>query len=465
MTVPKGSPCPECGTPRRADNTPSCPCGRRAADALLATRTAEAAAAEDFDPLRIRPYVDLTGDDDGDGGGDANGNGAEDGGGGRATCETGGTGEGTGPGTDASAATSASGGAGGTEPGPGPGAGAGVDTTLGAKAGARTEAGSAPETPDTVSDAGTGTEPSAGTEPYAGGAPVAGSSPDEPDAGTAPDVEATTELRRVDGDGAAAPLVPDAETTRELRRIAGAPDVTLPTPLAPATSGPRAADLRLFEPGRSEPHDDAHTDSGAVPRRRNRRTVLLSVAGAAVATVAVAGFASGLFSYRTPTRDGAAPEDVRVGVPDRTTAAPTTKAATTPASTFPTDATTSASTSPSPSVSPTPSASRSSAAPSATPSSRPSEATPTATPTHPTGSATPVQGPVLQIGDHGPEVTELQLRLRQLNLYWNDPNGRFDKRLEDSVRTYQWSRGITADEPGVYGPATRAALESETSQP
>ncbi len=51
--------CPECGTPRGADNTPSCGCGRRASEALRDARTAEAAAAEDFDPLRIRPYVEL----------------------------------------------------------------------------------------------------------------------------------------------------------------------------------------------------------------------------------------------------------------------------------------------------------------------------------------------------------------------------------------------------------------------
>ncbi|MET9132270.1 peptidoglycan-binding domain-containing protein [Streptomyces antibioticus] len=55
----QGLPCPECGALRARDNTPSCACARRAADALRDTRTAEAAAAEDFDPLRIRPYVEI----------------------------------------------------------------------------------------------------------------------------------------------------------------------------------------------------------------------------------------------------------------------------------------------------------------------------------------------------------------------------------------------------------------------
>lgn len=60
---PKGRQCPECGAPRAADNTPSCGCGPRASEALRDARTAEAAAAEDFDPLRIRPYVELEGGD------------------------------------------------------------------------------------------------------------------------------------------------------------------------------------------------------------------------------------------------------------------------------------------------------------------------------------------------------------------------------------------------------------------
>jgi len=53
--------CPECHAPRSATGAPSCDCGRRVADAAQEIRTAEAAAAEDFDPLRIRPYVSLDG--------------------------------------------------------------------------------------------------------------------------------------------------------------------------------------------------------------------------------------------------------------------------------------------------------------------------------------------------------------------------------------------------------------------
>ncbi|MDX3248896.1 hypothetical protein PV408_45960, partial [Streptomyces sp. ME18-1-4] len=57
----RGLPCPQCGALRAPDNTPSCWCAQRAAESLRDTRTAEAAAAEDFDPLRIRPYVELEG--------------------------------------------------------------------------------------------------------------------------------------------------------------------------------------------------------------------------------------------------------------------------------------------------------------------------------------------------------------------------------------------------------------------
>ncbi|EGX55579.1 peptidoglycan-binding membrane protein, partial [Streptomyces zinciresistens K42] len=64
MSEPNDPACPECGTPRAADGTPACPCTRRASEARREARTAEAAAAEDFDPVRLRPFVDLGEDGD-----------------------------------------------------------------------------------------------------------------------------------------------------------------------------------------------------------------------------------------------------------------------------------------------------------------------------------------------------------------------------------------------------------------
>jgi peptidoglycan hydrolase-like protein with peptidoglycan-binding domain len=72
---------------------------------------------------------------------------------------------------------------------------------------------------------------------------------------------------------------------------------------------------------------------------------------------------------------------------------------------------------------------------------------------------------VLRRGDSGAEVTELQLRLKQLYLYAGDADGDFDGTLEDSLRAFQWTRGLGKDPKGVYGAETRTALERETSEP
>ncbi|MFF6782730.1 peptidoglycan-binding protein [Streptomyces sp. NPDC012510] len=73
----------------------------------------------------------------------------------------------------------------------------------------------------------------------------------------------------------------------------------------------------------------------------------------------------------------------------------------------------------------------------------------------------------LRPGDDDPEVTELQLRLRQLGIYTGDIDQSYDSQVEQAVLTYQNSCGIgkEQDEPGVYGPVTRELLESETKEP
>ncbi|MEZ3179732.1 peptidoglycan-binding protein [Streptomyces pimonensis] len=354
MEQPNGHPCPECGAPRNSDNTPSCACALRASDALRDARTAEAAAAEDFDPLRIRPYVELDG--------------------------------GTGPGTPDGAAE---------ETGP----------------------------------------------PEETGAPGA--------------AEETMALRAVP---------PEA--------VPGATDATsvLPTPLAPGTTQPNATDLHLFDA--TQPLAAVPPGAGGAPpgRRRRRRGALFAAAGAVVAVVGAAGWVSGVFSYETPSRDGAAPEEIRASVPDASSAASSAEPTAGASSAEPTSSASpsgSPSASASTSASPSPSASTASASPSksAEPSSAP-------TTTAPSDSAEDAEeadgegtgGPVLRRGDHGPEVEELQQRLRQLYLYNDEVNGRFNRRVEDALRNYQWSRGLQ-DELSVYGPKTRARLEAETQEP
>ncbi|MGV9555215.1 peptidoglycan-binding domain-containing protein [Streptomyces sp. NPDC003522] len=350
-----GHPCPRCGALRAADNTPSCACARQASDALRDTREAEAAAAEDFDPLRIRPYVEL------------------------------GQGSGAGSGSDA-----------------GPGAG------------------------KTAADDMTMPLPTASVP-----------------------------------DGAAV-----SDATMPLRVVPPSAAAPVPAPLTPSGSVPSDTDLSLFEAGGGSgdgPYDDEGTAHG-----RRRRTLLIASTAAVVAVIAAAGLASGMFSYEAPARDRAASEEVRAAVPDTSTSAPPASPS---ASRSASPSASSASPSPSESASASPSAAESSASPSP---SRTTEPSPSASDTRATPSLAPGNGAdgdgggevtALRRGDRGPEVTELQLRLRQVYLYNDEANGMFNGRVEDALRNYQWSRGVQGDELGTYGAATRARLESETKEP
>lgn len=507
---PTGASCPECGAPRKADNTPSCGCGSRASDALREARTAQAAAAEDFNPLRIRPYVEL----DGDGGRTAGT--AADGTGTPAAASSAGAG-------DAPAAPGARDGA--VPPDRTPGAvtppdGAPRGVTPGGAVPAAVEPGDAgPQgatphgekptspTPDGVEaeNAAPPAMPPQGTAPHDAtpqgatphdatpqGAPP-GTTPQDPASGAEPPVNGGSARATSPREGVvrrAASWGEDPDATMTLRAVGtggGAGAATeatspLPTPLAPSAGPPSAQDLRLFEtpvtasapvPSGPDPADPAAGTGGRRARGR-RKGVLLSAAGAVVVVMGAAGYASGLFSYEAPSRDGALPDEVRASVPDPSTGeatpsgGPRTAPAPAPGSASPSPSA-SASASASPSASPSPSAS--SASP---PPSRPAEASPTPTatateeaPREPTEEDEPdfYGGPALSRGDQGPEVVELQRRLRQLYLYMGDAHGTYDRRVEDAVRTYQWARGIRSDGLGVYGADTRRMLETETREP
>ncbi|MDI3419909.1 peptidoglycan-binding domain-containing protein [Streptomyces luteolus] len=290
--------CPRCGVPRAADGGPACGCTRRTADALRDTRTAEAAAAEDFDLLRLRPYVSLPDAPEGEGNG--------------------------------------------------------------------RDAFPAPPTP-------TPTPTSLPPRP-------AGSTPTTP------------------------PSRPAADTPTEVRR-------------------------------------------------RPRRTALLTATGAALAVIAVTATATALFPGEP---------DHRQALPDHRTTAPAPSRTTTGA---PTRTHT-------PSASPKVAATESrSGAERPTRSGAPARTAPV-TSAPPTASATGAVGtprspraPVLRAGDEGPEVRELQDRLRQRYFYAGPTSGSYDVLVEDAVTRYQYAEGIEGDPRGVYGPRTRRALEAETREP
>ncbi|MCX5358437.1 peptidoglycan-binding protein [Streptomyces sp. NBC_00124] len=301
MSQPTGPACAECGTPRPADGSLACSCARRASDAHRATRMAEAEAAEDFDPVRIRPFVEI-GDD-----------------------------------------------------------------------------------------------------------------------AASPDVYATSEESKTD----------PADQPAGDREDATSPHVANP----------------------DVPPSDDNTQNS--PRRR--RIALGTGVGAAAAVLLTGCFVGGLFWYDSPDRDGSLSGGVRAGLPDEQSTPID------PSSPNPSASTTSAQ--PSPSATPSPDTT-STAGPLPPTGTTPSETSSSVTATgSPTSSPSQGEAPVLRLGDRGPEVIELQLRLRQTGFLSGEADGVYDREVENAVRAYQLTRVVAEDESGAYGPATRTSLESETSEP
>lgn len=224
----------------------------------------------------------------------------------------------------------------------------------------------------------------------------------------------------------------------------------------------------LPEPGAElGPQDAPEHDTVTLPRigpdpdekppAKRSRIVLVTITAA---TFAIAtGILVGVSMYQTPSRGDHLQDDLREGVPDQvsSSAAPTPGGSPSPsASTSPSSASPSASesASTSPTASPSPS-------PTATATAAPTSA-PAPAPTQGGGDGAPR---VLRLGDTGPQVKELQLRLKQVGRYDGEANGVYDESVQSAVRTYQFTRLILSDDSGVYGPATRESLESETRKP
>ncbi|WP_051696284.1 peptidoglycan-binding domain-containing protein [Streptomyces sp. NRRL S-244] len=64
----------------------------------------------------------------------------------------------------------------------------------------------------------------------------------------------------------------------------------------------------------------------------------------------------------------------------------------------------------------------------------------------------------LRMGDRGPEVRALQERLYEQGFTYVSVTGEYDSQTKRGVAQLQRDRDIKGDQPGVYGPATRAAF-------
>ncbi|MEU7386181.1 peptidoglycan-binding domain-containing protein [Streptomyces tanashiensis] len=408
-----GHACPECGVHR-----PGCACTR------AAEKAAETAAAEDFDPLRIRPYVTLD-----------------------APAEP------EGPGGPTGFGTGGAGTAGVGTPGIG-GAGVGAAGTGAAGVGA----------------AGPDEHPTAYLPAYAPQDPSAYApehGPQDPST-YAPEDPPTTQLAAIrpeayaGGPGAQGrPAGPDPEAHGG---VAGSEPH--PGHGHPGAAGDASETMPLLLRGIG----DVSSAPGQERARGRRRGAVI----AAVAAVAVAGTAA----LAASVLGGADDTDDRAAVPEVTTSASLNIAvseAPSPSSETPEPTTSSPAphrTSASPSATPSPSGTTASASASAS-SAAPPAATPSATPTSasPTTTTTPSSLPpqetgeasaTLTIGSSGDEVIELQARLTLAGAYHGDVDGEYDQEVWRAVKSYQSWMYIEGDPKGVYGPHTREVLERST---
>ncbi|MFB6571967.1 peptidoglycan-binding domain-containing protein [Streptomyces noursei] len=224
-------------------------------------------------------------------------------------------------------------------------------------------------------------------------------------------------------------------------------------------AGPASQTFRASGPGPADPPvaplaPERAAGPPAPTGRRRGRPALLAVTGAAVAAAAIV---LGTGVLHGGDRDRAAPPDGGAIVP--TAALPTTAGPTRSA--------------PAPER-PAPATSRSrhpgaTVAPPRPPTPPPSPVRASGSVAVPTGDVAPSAPPsgpiVLREGSSGPEVVELQGRLRQVALYTGAADGQYGAAVRDAVARYQRTYGVHGDPDGVYGSATRASLEARTPQP
>ncbi|MFE0131425.1 peptidoglycan-binding protein [Streptomyces sp. NPDC059037] len=263
-----------------------------------------------------------------------------------------------------------------------------------------------------------------------------------------------------DGRGGRRQTSADAAAAEDFDPLRIRPYVTLPESAAGATEpmpvvappvgdAPRSADVGLFASRAPEgdlPPPEVSYGVDGEPEPRRGRTAWYAGVGAAVAVVTVAVLAAGVFSSDDePRRDRALPDAP-------TSAVDVPSGSATPSGSASASASASRSADPSPSRT----SSASTPAPSATRS--------TARATGSVKPQAPASGQVLRRGDRGAEVVDLQERLQQLSLYEGEAHGNFNAPVASALTRFQVARGTDeADGEGVYGAATRAALEAETT--
>ncbi|MGW7316751.1 peptidoglycan-binding protein [Streptomyces sp. NPDC054865] len=226
------------------------------------------------------------------------------------------------------------------------------------------------------------------------------------------------------------------------------PDQTVQLRAVPAHAGRAAQHAQAVGGG-------ADRETG---RQSRRLLPLLAGAGALVVAGAVAvalGFTSSGTEDRAlkdpkPSAPAASVVPIDPTGPSEEASSPTPS----PSASASRSASPSASRSASPSASP--STSRSSPPPSTTPSASASRS---AGPSSPPPSPPAAQAPTLRYGDSGAEVEKLQRLLAEQGLYRGRLDGRFGRSVRSAVEDLQIEFGIHDDPWGVYGPATRRALE------
>ncbi|MFE3072462.1 peptidoglycan-binding protein [Streptomyces sp. NPDC059247] len=248
-------------------------------------------------------------------------------------------------------------------------------------------------------------------------------------------------------------------------------------------AGARGQDVELFDATLRLPPVPAHDPVGGAPvaplaprRSRHARTVSparrsmalpLTLAGALSA-----GLGMALSVWLSPEHSPTTAPTTPLALPD---AAPHATADHTPdAGTSAGPATPPARTAATPSRTPAPTPSATTAPPEDPAPVVPATAAPATTPpafgpgtTRPPSSQRPHQDGQqsprdLSVGSTGPDVAELQVRLQELSLYLGSADGVFSQDVAQALGRFQIARNVP-DAPGVYGPATRAALRVETS--